>query len=73
MTTLPRARLGCGCIILSGSRCTRCATKVQRTKRQRRPYTAADGTAELPLSPSGAPCTATCVRVGDASRTRAPT
>jgi 5-methylcytosine-specific restriction enzyme A len=37
-----RACLGCGCIIPSGSRCTRCATKVQQAKRQRRPYTAAE-------------------------------
>jgi 5-methylcytosine-specific restriction enzyme A len=38
----PRPCLDCGRLVPTGSRCTRCATKAQRAKRQRRPYTAAE-------------------------------
>jgi 5-methylcytosine-specific restriction enzyme A len=39
---LARACLGCGVRIPSGSRCARCASALQRTKRAQRPYTAAE-------------------------------
>jgi 5-methylcytosine-specific restriction enzyme A len=38
----PRPCIGCGVRIPSGSRCPLCTSKMQRTKRQRRPYTAAE-------------------------------
>jgi 5-methylcytosine-specific restriction protein A len=37
-----RPCLGCGRLVPSGSRCTRCATEVGRAKRAIRPYTAAE-------------------------------